>query len=322
MSSAESFHDKWKSFLIETKSNSESLSEIDAVGGIGSALKKFTGTGARPTDRNISGRTSMVATPEPKSKSKYDGGKLDPNSYRGSKVQILTGDLSVKQAFKDIKMAPKYINKILVALKKDLEAEAFEIVEKKGRQEISLKTTIGVLSKMPPDSLSSDQRTKVVRVLSDLLQRHRVKLNVLDGTDLLQWARSNDSSNNSPSTLDDLPAAPTSPTHSQMAKTAAEKKRAEEEMWAQRDKEAGPLGGAAQASAPDEIDYDVMTNWVKFMGLADQDELDTGHPLNDGRMGLYRVIELDDENYGKLIYWRPDLGQFFVAPDDAKPVDN
>ena len=59
MSSTESFHDKWKSFLIETKSNSESLSEIDAVGGIGSALKKFTGMGARPKDRSTGGRTSM-----------------------------------------------------------------------------------------------------------------------------------------------------------------------------------------------------------------------------------------------------------------------
>lgn len=192
MSEAENFHDKWESFLIETKGNSESLSEIDAVGGIGSALKKVTGTGARPTDRNISGRTSMVATPEPKSKSKYDGPAPDSNSpsYRGADVQIFTGDLSVAQALKDIEMDPSDINKILMALKKDLEAEAFEILEKKARQEISLKTTIGVLNKMPPDSLNSDQRTKVVRVLSNLLQMHRVKLNNFDGTDLLQWSRS------------------------------------------------------------------------------------------------------------------------------------
>ena len=214
MSEAENFHDKWKSFLIETKGNSESLSEIDAVSGIGSALKKLTGTGAPPKDRSISARTNRITTKpdiDPKSKSKYDGGKLDPNSNRGSKVQILTGDLSVRQAFKDIKMDPKYINKILVALKKDLEAEAFEVVEKKGRQEISLRTTIGVLSKMPPDSLSSDQRTKVVRVLSNLLQMHKVKLNNLDGIELLQWARSNDSSNNSPSTFDDIYGPPGEP---------------------------------------------------------------------------------------------------------------
>ena len=193
MSEAENFHDKWESFLIETKGNSESLSEIDAVGGIGSALKKVTGTGARPTDRNISGRTSMVATPEPKSKSKYDGPAPDSNSpsYRGADVQIFTGDLSVAQAFKDIEMDPNDINKILMALKRDLEVEDFDILEKKARQEISLNATIRALNKMPPDSLNSDQRAKVVRVLSNLLQMHRVKLNKSDGVELIDWSRSN-----------------------------------------------------------------------------------------------------------------------------------
>ena len=50
MSETENFHDKWKSFLIETKCNSESLSEIDAVGAIGKALDKF-GKGTGPSDR-------------------------------------------------------------------------------------------------------------------------------------------------------------------------------------------------------------------------------------------------------------------------------
>lgn len=67
MSSAENFHESWKSFLIESGNNSESLSEIDIAGAIGSAAKKLAGMGARPKDRSMGGRTSMkgtLATPE------------------------------------------------------------------------------------------------------------------------------------------------------------------------------------------------------------------------------------------------------------------
>tara|TARA_R110002020_G_scaffold284911_2_gene500443 strand:- start:453 stop:1349 length:897 start_codon:yes stop_codon:yes gene_type:complete len=64
MSSPESFHDKWKSFLVESKTNSESLSEIDAVGAIGNALKKF-GMGDRPK-----GRLGGMRRPGPVTKKK------------------------------------------------------------------------------------------------------------------------------------------------------------------------------------------------------------------------------------------------------------
>jgi len=69
MSNTENFHDLWKSFLAESesKSNPESLSEIDIAGAIGAATKKLAGMGARPKDRSMGGRTSMkgtLATPE------------------------------------------------------------------------------------------------------------------------------------------------------------------------------------------------------------------------------------------------------------------
>ena len=51
MSEAESFHDKWRSFLSESKSKGTNISEIDAVGAIGNTLKKYAGMGQRPRDR-------------------------------------------------------------------------------------------------------------------------------------------------------------------------------------------------------------------------------------------------------------------------------
>ena len=54
MSKSESFHEKWKSFLNETKANRENLSEVDAVGGISSALKGLAGPG-QPASARLGG---------------------------------------------------------------------------------------------------------------------------------------------------------------------------------------------------------------------------------------------------------------------------
>tara|TARA_Y100001937_G_scaffold100336_1_gene137302 strand:- start:7471 stop:8364 length:894 start_codon:yes stop_codon:yes gene_type:complete len=49
MSEPKSFHDSWKNYLVESKTDGN-ISEVDALGAIGNALKKF-GMGTRPSDR-------------------------------------------------------------------------------------------------------------------------------------------------------------------------------------------------------------------------------------------------------------------------------
>lgn len=64
MNSADNFHQSWKNFLNESKSDKSDLSEVDIVGGIAGLAKKLSGMGQRPKDRSLGGRTRMKAKAE------------------------------------------------------------------------------------------------------------------------------------------------------------------------------------------------------------------------------------------------------------------
>ena len=224
-----------------------------------------------------------------------------PQGYRGSKVQIFSGDNSVKQALSNTGLSALHVGRILDALQKDFEEAGLEVMEKKSRKVINLNNTLQLLESM---SFDIEQRKQIAAVLYDLLRLHRVKMNNFDGTWIKQWA---DVADESPHAADvELPPEAPGP----------------EEEPPEEPFELPSLDSLDPYPEPGEINYDERPDWVEFIGIADQNDLVTGHPLNDGRMGLYRVVELDHEDYGKLIFWRPGIDQYAVAPDDAKPVDN
>jgi len=154
MSNAEDFHDKWKNFLTETKSNSESLSEIDAVGAIGRALDKF-GQGTRPPSR-LKGMRSPGPL-QKKSKAKKIKQIAQKNQLPAVRQK---GELTAPEREKVIGALVRVAKQNLVPLERDLIKPEDDIVD----VILSVMERLCVVQKMDPikwQNLASEARIKM-----------------------------------------------------------------------------------------------------------------------------------------------------------------
>jgi len=155
----------WRRFLNEGVERA--LDEKSLARTIGPSLRKA-----------VRGAPKSLAQAPPEEPEKSQG-------YRGSNIQLFSGDNSVKQALSGAGLNALHIGRILAALQKDFEEAGFEIMEKRSRKIISLNQTLLMLDSM---SFDIEQRKKIAGILINLLRLHRVKLDNPSGTDLMRWA--------------------------------------------------------------------------------------------------------------------------------------